>query len=319
MNWQKGVPREHPLPNPILISPKGIIQPERNMVKRKKFENIDILASLEAIMKQNTAYFQEDLECDRKIILERAGSSNTDDKTLLWLSRDTGTECLRERDVFIKGTVGHEIWCYYAESGCGHFLAYAVELHGIQDGRAIGNLYELDYAKHYGRVKSGAVSSQKTVLVYEHGIKDMPSVPYVDGDPDPKLGKFKRFESQPDGLEVLAALLLEEKRRRNKLEPGVLEDHITVLHDRMIWREACRVAREFKKIQKPNRPGDKGFQVELSHTFLPLASAADLERLRSVLSCPTLSFIHVNGQSGRVYVAISKDDKRSIRLPKRYK
>lgn len=84
-------------------------------MKRKKFENVDVLVSLEAIMKQNTAYFQEDLECDRKIILERAGNSNTDDKTLLWLSRDTGTECLRERDVFIKGTVGHEIWCYHAE------------------------------------------------------------------------------------------------------------------------------------------------------------------------------------------------------------
>lgn len=287
-------------------------------MKRKKFENVDVLVSLEAIMKQNTAYFQEDLECDRKIILEQAGNSNTDDKTLLWLSRDTGTECLRERDVFIKGTVGHEIWCYHAESGRGNYLAYAVELHGIQDGRAMGNLYELDYAKHYGRVKNGAVSSQKTVLIYERGIKDAPSVHYVDGDPDPELGKFKCFESQPDDSEALAALLLDEKRRRNRLEPGVLKDHITALHDRMIWMEACRVAREFKKMQMPNRPDGKVFQVELSHTFLPLVSATDLERLRSALRCQTISFIHANGQSGRVYAVISKDDKRRIRIPKRY-
>lgn len=288
-------------------------------MKRKKFENVDILASLEAIMKQNTAYFNEDLEYDRKLILERAESSDADDKTLLWLSRSTGTECLRERDVFIKGTAGHEIWCYYAEVGCGHFLAYAVELHGIQNGRALGNLYELDYAKHYERVKHGAINSQKTVLVYEHGIKDAPSVPYVDGNPDPELGKFKRFESQPDAPEALAALLLDEKRRRNRLETGVLEEHITTLHDRMIWMEACRVAREFKKMQKPNRPDGRFFQVELSHTFLPLVSTTDLERLRSILQCQTLSFTHVNGQSGRVYAVISKDDKRSIRFPKQYK
>lgn len=290
----------------------------RKTRKLTKFENVDVMASLEVIMKQNTAYFQEDLEYDRKTILERAGSSNADDKTLLWLSRNTGTECLRERDVFIQGTTAHEIWCYYAEVGCGHFLAYAAELHGIQDGRAMGNLYELDYAEHYGRVKREAVSSQKTELVYEHGIKDAPSVPYVDGDPDPELGRFRRFESQPDDPEALATLLLEEKRRRNRMEPGVLEKHITALHDRMIWREACRVAREFKKMQKPNMPNGKSFQVELSHTFLPLVSAADLERLRSVLRCQTLSFIHVNDQSGRVYAAIGKDDKRSIRIPKQY-
>lgn len=289
-------------------------------MERKKFENVDIPASLEAVMKQNTAYFQEDLEYDRKMILELAGSSNADDKTLLWLSRETGTECLRERDVFIRGTAAHDVWIYHAEAGCGNSLAYAVELHGTRDGKVMGSLYELDYTEHYGRVKRGAVGSQKTVLVYEHGIKDAPSVPYVDGDPDPKLGKFKRFGSQPDDPEALKNLLLEEKRRRDGLEPGVLEDHIAALHDRLIWKEANRVAGEFRKLQKPNRPDGKGFQVELSHTFLPLASAADLERLRSILPYQTLTFMHGDKQSGRVYAAISRDDRRrrKIQIPKNY-
>ena len=34
-------------------------------MKLQKFENVDVIASLEAIMKQNTAFYQSDFE-DRK-------------------------------------------------------------------------------------------------------------------------------------------------------------------------------------------------------------------------------------------------------------
>lgn len=241
-----------------------------------------------------------------------------DEKTLLWLSRETGTECLLERDVFIKGTAANDIWCYYAENGCGRILAYAIELHRIQDGKAMGNLYELNYAEHYERVRSKALNSQITVLVYEHGVKDIPSNPYFDCAPDSKLGKFKRFEAQPDDPEALKVLLLEEKSRRSKMKIGDPEKHVAVLHEEMIKREAWRIAGQFKKMRRLNRPDKEGFIVELSHTFLPLTSAGDLERLRSILPYQTLSFIHEDERSRRIYAAISKDERRRIRLPKRY-
>lgn len=37
------------------------------MGKLSKFENVDVIASLEAIMKQNTAFYQSDFEIDKRI------------------------------------------------------------------------------------------------------------------------------------------------------------------------------------------------------------------------------------------------------------
>ena len=38
------------------------------MPEQSKFENVDLFASLEAIMKQNTGFYQSDLEIDKEII-----------------------------------------------------------------------------------------------------------------------------------------------------------------------------------------------------------------------------------------------------------
>lgn len=65
-----------------------------------KFEHVDIVASLDQIMKQNTGFYQTDLEYDKKVIADALASSQKEDKTFLWLSRPSGTYCLRERDVF---------------------------------------------------------------------------------------------------------------------------------------------------------------------------------------------------------------------------
>lgn len=49
-----------------------------------KFENVDIVASLDQIMKQNTGFYQTDLECDKKVIADALSSSQKEDKTFLW-------------------------------------------------------------------------------------------------------------------------------------------------------------------------------------------------------------------------------------------
>ena len=74
---------------------------------------MDVLASLEAILKQNTGFYQSDFDIDKRIIAEKAASPNKEDKTLLWLSRPSGTYCFRERDVFLKDTREHNTWKFY--------------------------------------------------------------------------------------------------------------------------------------------------------------------------------------------------------------
>lgn len=48
-----------------------------------KFEDVDVIASLEAIMKQNTAFYQNDFDLDRNILQKAAASPTAEDRRLL--------------------------------------------------------------------------------------------------------------------------------------------------------------------------------------------------------------------------------------------
>lgn len=69
-----------------------------------RFENVDVLAALEQLMRQNTAFHRDDYNTDKEIIGRATVSDKAEDKTLLWMSRPSGTYCFRESDVFLQGT-----------------------------------------------------------------------------------------------------------------------------------------------------------------------------------------------------------------------
>ena len=285
------------------------------MGKLNKFENVDVTASLEAIMKQNTAFYQSDFDIDKEIIKRAAESPNAGDKMLLWFSRPSGTYCFRERDVFISDTAPHNTWRFYKEQTRDHILAYAVELTGVQDGKIKGNLYELDYEKHYERVKDNTLAAGTVTLVYEHGTREQPADRRFDGYPDPQLGKFERFEVQPKDPEALQSLLREEKESRDKLKPGDFKEHIAALHEGMIDREARRIVADMKKLSAPNSPDKSHFMVELSPSFERLASTKDTERLFSMLPYKTLAFSQIKNSYG-TYALIGKDENRDRQIRK---
>ena len=66
------------------------------MPEQSKFENMDLFASLEAIMKQNTGFYQSDLDIDKEIIAKAAASPHREDKTILWFCQIGRASC-RER------------------------------------------------------------------------------------------------------------------------------------------------------------------------------------------------------------------------------
>ena len=84
------------------------------MGRLSKFEDVDVFASLNAVLKQNTGFYQSDFDIDKEIIAKAAASPNREDKTLLWFCRPMGTHCFRERDVFLKDphptTHGDSTW-----------------------------------------------------------------------------------------------------------------------------------------------------------------------------------------------------------------
>ena len=254
------------------------------MPEQSKFENMDLFASLEAIMKQNTGFYQSDLDIDKEIIAKAAASPHREDKTLLWFCRPSGTHCFRERDVFLKDTAPHNTWRFY---------------------------------KHYERVKEKELPADTVKLIYEHGERVQEAGRYFDGTPDPQLGKFERFEAVPNDPDALQSLLQEERRSREQLSPGDFKAHIAALRDGLIETEARRIVREMKRHYEPNSPNKTHFMAELSPAFMRLAATKDTDRLFSMLPYKTLSFSKIEGRHG-TYALIDKGENRDreIRKPR---
>ena len=283
----------------------------------QKFENVDILACLDAVMKQNTGFYQSDFEIDKKIIHEAAASPDREDRTLLWLSRPSGTHCFRERDVFLKDTRPYNTWKFHGEQTRDRILAYAVELTGIENGKIKGNLYELDYPQHYERVKAKALPADTNALIYEYGRVEQPVKQWFNGNDHPQYGKFERFETQPNDPEALRDLLHEEKRSRDKLTPGDFKAHIAALRDGLIEAEARRIVADMKRQYSPNSPNKTHYMTELAPAFMMLASSRDADRLFSLLPYKTLTFSKIEGRHG-IYALIDKGENRDrdIRKPR---
>ena len=81
-----------------------------------KFENVDIIKSLTAIMNTNTKHYQSDFDIDIETLIKAVKKQDLGDKRYIWLSRPEGTWCLRERDIFIRGTWEYKTLCFYMES-----------------------------------------------------------------------------------------------------------------------------------------------------------------------------------------------------------
>ena len=283
----------------------------------QKFENVDVIAALSEIMRQNTAFYQSDFDIDKGIIQQAIASDQAVDKTLLWMSRPSGTYCFRERDVFLKDTRQHNTWRFYGEQTRDKILAYAVELTGTKDGTIRGNLYELDYQQHYRHVIDAALPVSVNRLFYERGSRDIPAEQFFDGSPDRVLGDFQRYEAQPHDTAVLQEALQQEQRGRAQARPGDFKAHITALHDSRIETEAQRIVDKLKELSAPNSPNKTHFMVEISPHFDALASTKDNDRLFAMLPYKSLCFTGMKDRHG-VYAMIGKDERRdvSIRRPR---
>lgn len=277
-------------------------------MKLQKFENVDVIASLEAIMKQNTAFYQSDFDIDKQILRKAAVSLIPEDKRLLWFSRPSGTCCFRERDVFLKDTRQHNTWRFYGEQTRDTILAYAVELTGTEQEKIKGNLYELDYLQHFREVIEKSIPADNYTLIYEHGELTKPAGQYFDGDTDPQLGKFIRFEAQPNDPEALKSLLREQQKKRTPHTQRDFQLHIAALHDRQIETEARRIVENVKGLGEPDSPEKTHCAVELSPYFVPLATDKDMERLLSMLPYKSLSLSTLEGRHG-VYALIDKSER----------
>lgn len=280
-----------------------------------KFENVDVLASLQQIMQQNTAFFQNDFDIDRDILTRAAKSKNPEDKIYLWFSRPNGTHCLRERDVFLRGTREHNTFRFYHEQTKDRVLAYAVVLSGVESAKVKGSIYELDYAAKAELAIQTALRTDNNRLIYERGTRELPKEYRFEATSVRAYGKFLRYEAVPHDPDALRDLLRDESRKREMLKPGSFKEHIGRLSDEKVLAEAQRLSAAFQSLQAPNSPNGTHFVAEVSSWFERIASSREQERLFALLPYKTLYLSSVKDRHG-IFAFISKDERRDLPLRK---
>ena len=194
-----------------------------------KFMEIDLLDSLEKIMKKNTRSYQGDFSYDRKDLEEAAAKADTlplRERTYLWMSRCCGTWCLKEGRVFLKPTAAHHIWTYYGDGRNERILAYAVEVTDLEDGKVIGNLYPLDYREHVEYVRKVSVPVEKVRVVYEKGEYYQETDERIRKEAHKIFGKFLYSEYVPSDSAALETVLWQEEQKRRDMRCGKIGNHI---------------------------------------------------------------------------------------------
>lgn len=197
-----------------------------------KFMNIDLPGNLEKIMRRNTRSYQSDFEWDSETLMDAAANADTvplRDRIYLWMSRPCGTWCVKEKDVFLEPACAHNIWSYYAGETSQRILAYAVEVMGMEDKKAVGNLYPLDYRKHVESVKDAAIPADRIRMVYEKGERFENRKKSLSKKDDAVLGRYRYSEYVPNDRRAWEAALYQEERKREMMRCGKIEDHIRKL------------------------------------------------------------------------------------------
>lgn len=188
------------------------------MRKGTKYMNTDILKAMQTIVDGHVKYYQSDFEHDIVTLKEAAVKAERTDRIFIWLCRPCGTWLLREKDVFIQGTHENSVFTYYAEQTRDSILAFVVEVVGAYGEAVKGNIYALDYRKHYQHVCRSAVSAGSVTITYEHGQRTIPPTQHFGAYPDYELGAFVSYKSVPESPEQLEMVLTDEKRTRNRFK-----------------------------------------------------------------------------------------------------
>lgn len=196
----------------------------------EKFEDVDIIRTLEEIMKTNTRFYSGDFVYDREELIHHAVA---DHRPLLWMSRKSGTYLFPEREVFCEESFANNTWCFYGRNRFADILAYAVDIKRVcVEGTRFavkGDIYPLDYEQHWQYVQAHAVPVEGVTCAFQNGVTETYPVKefiehwYELTQRNGKLTEKKNVVSDEDALLGVLSALAEE--RKNAVS-GDIREHI---------------------------------------------------------------------------------------------
>jgi len=196
----------------------------------RKYENVDVIAALGAVVELNTANYKSDFKYDIDMFKAAARNPDGENNRFLWLSRPFGTYCFHERDVYIKDTAAFNYWNGSATIlgkdtpfdkviVNDRVLTYAVDIKGTENGRIKGDIYELDYPAHIRQLNRVALPKHTVTAKHEDGTTlTLPHAEY-DGKRERlayQHGKVIDFRANPENADTLRIVLTQAREQREK-------------------------------------------------------------------------------------------------------
>lgn len=270
-------------PDDLTLYPLAADTPAKKPDGLQKFMNVDLETVLPQIMAQKTAFYQKDLTYALDTMREGAATEDPAKRNFVVIFRQSGVECLNERDMFIAGTRSYNICQYYHRQTREPVLAYSVELLGDGKNGLRANLYQQD--QHQMATFTERASSPYTDVTVtfiggkevripekEYNYETIPSLKYHYGD-------IMDTRNEADDESVVQGALRREHDRRERMPKGHIAVHVQKLEESRIQTEADRLAFELQSLTEPNTPDKTHFMAEVSPYFLPLASQDDMFQL----------------------------------------
>lgn len=177
---------------------------------------IELIPFLARVMEGNTKSYRSDFSFDVETLTKSVRENNMEDRVFYWMSRPAGTWCVKEREVFLRGTSAYSIWTYYADVPKG-IKAYRITVTGQSKGRVIGRVIPLDYPEQVRRVQSHALPAAAMTIKYESG--HTITVPCQERPQNistilPGHGGILHIRYAPENEAELAHIIMEEHRQQ---------------------------------------------------------------------------------------------------------
>jgi hypothetical protein len=249
----------------------------------RKFMNVDLESVLPQIMKQKTAFYQTDLNYALDAMRKGAASGDPAKQNFVLIFRESGVECLNERDMFIGGTRSFNTLQFYHTQTKEPVLTYSVELTGNGKGGLRGNLYQQDnhrLAEFAGRAASPFTDVTVTFITGKEMRLPEKEFHYEKAADLKYLhGSIKEVRNEAEDETVVQGAVKREHDRRREMPRGYFAVHLQALDEQRIQAEADRLSAALTDLKQPNSPNKTEFMAEISPYFLPLASQHDMNRL----------------------------------------
>lgn len=181
-------------------------------------KEIDLLSFLSRVTEKNTKHYRSDFLYDSRKLQEAARAVSPEERCFFWMSRPSGTWCVLEREVFIRGSNAHSIWTYYADEPEG-IVAYRVNVIEEKDGIVVGTVHPLNYREQVRRVLAHAIPAALVTLRYESGLTV--TVPFADYPQNlstiqPQDGGIRSVRFEVEDETALEAALSVERQAEQK-------------------------------------------------------------------------------------------------------